>query len=177
MAYDFKILITSNLKFLSSLYLSSVPQLNVGCFIVTPMLCLGLVCSLVIFAFVCFFFIQVLLNLPLRDYLFWVCLMCVSYICVSETFHSWHHVAYLALCEDNTCLCLDASLLLYANNADLQYACVLIYIDVEHYSWLYMWCSLVNLYTKLGHVCYWLHPLYYYLHPWQTLVLRIDTCV
>ena len=34
-------------------------------------------------------------------------------------------VEYLALCEDNTHLCLYASLLLCANNDDLQYMHVL----------------------------------------------------
>ena len=46
-------------------------------------------------------------------------------------------VVYLTLCEDKTCQCLDASLLLYANNANLQYVHVFMYMDVVHSSGLY----------------------------------------
>ena len=46
-------------------------------------------------------------------------------------------VVYLALCEDNTCGCLHASLLLYVNNAHLQCAYMFIYMDVVHSSGLY----------------------------------------
>ena len=48
-----------------------------------------------------------------------------------------HIVVYLALYEDNTCLCFYASLLLCVNSADLQYACVFIFMDVVHSSGLY----------------------------------------
>ena len=63
--------------------------------------------------------------------------MCVSYICLFETFHSRHYVVYLSLYEDNTHLYFDVSLLLYANDTDLQYVCMFIYIDVVHFSGQY----------------------------------------
>ena len=88
--------------------------------------------------------------------------MFVSYICLFETFYSWDHVVYLALCEDNTHLCLYASLLICANNADLQYVCMFIYIDVVHSSRQHTLHSLVIIYTMIEHAGHWVHPQYYY---------------
>ena len=58
------------------------------------------------------------------------------------------------LSEDNTHLCLYASLLLYPNNPNLQYVPVFIYIDEVLSSRHFTWHWLVILYTMIGHASY-----------------------
>ena len=46
---------------------------------------------------------------------------------------------------------MSTSLLLYANNADLKYADEFIYMDMVHFSGLYMGWSLALLHSIAGH--------------------------
>ena len=160
---NLKALYTSSLKFFSSLHLSSVSQLEYGllhhwCYFGSH----ALSCTHLLACLLCFFVWLLLYmcfwNLPLWrlpcsiillcwDCLFWVCLMCAAYICLFETFYSWQSCRVPCLIEDNTDVCLYVYLLLCANEYNLQYVCMLKYVEVVHSSRLYTWLSLVILYT------------------------------
>ena len=157
-SYGLKTLYTSSLKLFHSLYLSSMSQLNVGCFIIGPilgpMLCLVLICHL-------FIYIWLLLNicssLPL-----WDCLVLISCF-VETTFLSLPNTCCLhlpikdfvllapcsisCLIEDNIDVCLYTYLLLCANECNLQYVYVLKYVELVYFNGLYTWLLYVMLYT------------------------------
>ena len=153
-----KIMFTSTLKFLSSLYLlSSASQLNVGCFMIglpslvpmfcvlsalaTAMACIDLVvsattCTIGSFASVCSFTI--------------ICIYTLSaYVCLYETFYSCHHVVFLALVKITP---VDAYMCIYCYSMNLW---VSMYLHVSRIIYIVM-CTLVD----YIHHAYWLWQLY-----------------
>ena len=138
MLCNLKILFTSGLTFLSSLYLSSASLFNVGCLIMglpslgpafcflsalaTGMACIAaLVASATAFAIASLVFICSLAT---------ICICTLSaYVCLYETFYFWHHVVFLVFMKITP---LNAFMSSYCYCVNLEWVCVYMC------AWLYM---------------------------------------
>ena len=138
MLYNLKILFTSSLKFLSSLYLSSAFQLNVGCFIMCPPYLGSTFCVFSALATAMAYFTALVASATActTASLAFVCLLAIIcictlsvYVCLYETFYSLHHVVFLALVK---IMLVDVYMYIYCyvheSKSECAFTCVHDYI-------------------------------------------------
>ena len=154
MLYNLKILFFSSLKFLSSLYLSSVSQLNVGCFLMGPPSLGPAFCVLSALTIAMTYIVALVASATACTIasLVLVCSLAIVCKCTLSAYVSLYETLFLTPCyvsclnEDNTGWCLYAYLLLFCEyKSECVFTCVQDYIysdrpkSIQRNSYLSLW--------------------------------------